>query len=177
MGPMIPKEMKYNLHYDELRGVKPYFLEKETTKNRMTSATFLNGTLRVNSISCFSFLATACYGDICVSLHGTYVVTLGCIKRKSLSEHAQNVWIHIILYMRSLILAFCSPLKPSIVSYNSVCGQRMPRSACAYAQADLGLRGPHTPEDTFFAWRSPNNATKANDHLHYVNDVWRSVFY
>ena len=36
----------------------------------------------------------------------------------------------------------------SIVSNDSVSGQRRPWSDCADAQADLGLRCPHMPEDT-----------------------------
>ena len=43
----------------------------------------------------------------------------------------------------------CLPLKHSIVSNDSVCGQRMPWSDYADAQADLGLRCPHMPEETF----------------------------
>ena len=43
----------------------------------------------------------------------------------------------------------CSPLKHSVVYNGSVCGQRRPRSDCADAQSDLGLRCPHMPEDTF----------------------------
>ena len=41
----------------------------------------------------------------------------------------------------------CSSLIHSIVSYNSVSGQRRPWSDCANAQADLGLCCPHLPED------------------------------
>ena len=36
-----------------------------------------------------------------------------------------------------------------VVSNDSVCGERRPRSDCADAQADLGLRSPHMPEDMF----------------------------
>ena len=43
----------------------------------------------------------------------------------------------------------CSPLKHSIVSKDSVCGQWRPWSDCAYAQADLGLRCPHFTEGKF----------------------------
>ena len=46
-------------------------------------------------------------------------------------------------------LGICSPLKHSIVSNNSVCGQRRPWSDCADAQADLDLRCPYVPKDTF----------------------------
>ena len=42
-----------------------------------------------------------------------------------------------------------SPLKHTIVSNDSVCGQRMPWSVCADAQNDLGLRCSHMPKDTF----------------------------
>ena len=45
--------------------------------------------------------------------------------------------------------ALCSPVKCSIVFNESVCGQRKPWSDCADAQADLGIRCPHMPEDTF----------------------------
>ena len=37
----------------------------------------------------------------------------------------------------------------SIVSFDSVSGQRRPCSDCADAQADLGLRWPHMPKDAF----------------------------
>ena len=43
----------------------------------------------------------------------------------------------------------CLPLIHSIVFNNSVSGQRRPWSDCADAQADLGLRWPHMPEDMF----------------------------
>ena len=37
----------------------------------------------------------------------------------------------------------------SVISSYSVSGQRRPRSDCADAQANLGLRCPHMPENTF----------------------------
>ena len=43
----------------------------------------------------------------------------------------------------------CFPLIQFIVSNDSVSGQRRPRSACANAQADLGLRYSHVLKDTF----------------------------
>ena len=43
----------------------------------------------------------------------------------------------------------CSPLIHSIVSNDSVSGQRRPWSDCADAQADLGIRCPHMPETSF----------------------------
>ena len=42
-----------------------------------------------------------------------------------------------------------SPLIHFVVSNNSVCGQGKPRSECADAQADLGLRCMHMPGGTF----------------------------
>ena len=44
----------------------------------------------------------------------------------------------------------CSPFIHSVVSNDSVSGQRRPGSDCAYAQSDLGLRCPQLPEDTFW---------------------------
>ena len=46
----------------------------------------------------------------------------------------------------------CSQFIHSIVSNDSVSGQGRPWSACADAQADLGLRWPHMPEKNVFAW-------------------------
>ena len=43
----------------------------------------------------------------------------------------------------------CSSLIHSMVFIDSVSGRRRPRSDCANAQSDLGLRCPHMPEDTF----------------------------
>ena len=43
----------------------------------------------------------------------------------------------------------CSLLIHSIVSNDSVSGRWRPRSDCASAQSDLGLRRPHMPKDTF----------------------------
>ena len=43
----------------------------------------------------------------------------------------------------------CSPFIHSVVSSNSVRGQRRPWSDCADAQADLGLHSPNMPRDTF----------------------------
>ena len=44
----------------------------------------------------------------------------------------------------------CSPLIQSIVSNDSVSGQRRPRSGYADAQADLGLCCLHMPKDMFW---------------------------
>ena len=43
----------------------------------------------------------------------------------------------------------CSPFIHSVVLNDSSSGQWRPWSDCADAQADLGLRCPHMPEDTF----------------------------
>ena len=43
----------------------------------------------------------------------------------------------------------CSPFMHSVVSNDSVSGQERPWSACADAQADLGLCCPHMPEEYF----------------------------
>ena len=43
----------------------------------------------------------------------------------------------------------CSSFIHSVVSNDSVSGQRMPGSDCALAQSDPGLRCPHMPEDRF----------------------------
>ena len=43
----------------------------------------------------------------------------------------------------------CSPFLHSVVSNDSVSGQGKPWSDCADAQADMGLRCPHMPEDKF----------------------------
>ena len=46
-------------------------------------------------------------------------------------------------------LGICFPLIHSIVSSDSISGQRRPRLHCADAQADLGLRCPRMSEVTF----------------------------
>ena len=76
--------------------------------------------------------------------------------RKNTFRPVQNVRIRIILHMRKVSSGICFPLKHPVVSNDSVSyGQRRPWSACADAQADLGLRCPHMPEDTFrMAWPS-----------------------
>ena len=50
----------------------------------------------------------------------------------------------------------CSPLIHSIVSNDSVSGQRWRGSDCVDTQADLDLRCPHILKD-IFAWRGPSN--------------------
>ena len=71
-------------------------------------------------------------------------------KQKSPFEHMQNVQIQVIRRMFKVSSGpFLSIDIYSIVSKNSVSGQRSPRSDCADAQSDLGLRCPHMPGDTF----------------------------
>ena len=74
--------------------------------------------------------------------------------RVASSENVLSSMRKICVFTSSCIIAkynpgLCSPLKHSIVPSNSVCGQRRPCSDCVDAQADLGLRCPHMPEDTF----------------------------
>ena len=73
---------------------------------------------------------------------------MGRAKRKSVFEHAQNVRIHISLHMRKVS---SRPLLSAhfVVSNDSGSRQRKSWSDCADAQADLGLRCPHMPEDAF----------------------------
>ena len=51
--------------------------------------------------------------------------------------------------MRKVSSGICAPLIHSIVSNDFVNGQQRPWSDCADAQAYLGRRCPHIPEDTF----------------------------
>ena len=57
--------------------------------------------------------------------------------------------IQINLRMRKVSSGLYSPFIHSVVSNDSVSGKRMLWSDCADAQAGLGLRCPHMPEDTF----------------------------
>ena len=70
--------------------------------------------------------------------------------QKSVFEHAQNVRIHIILRMRKFSSEHLLSMH-SIVSNDSASEQRMPRSDCADAQADLGLRCLHMPRSKYWA--------------------------
>ena len=79
---------------------------------------------------------------------------MGRSKRKRAFEHAQNVQILTILQCAKSRTGICSLLKHSVVSNDSVCGQRRPCSDCAYAQSDLVFRCSHMPKDTF----SPSTA-------------------
>ena len=68
---------------------------------------------------------------------------MGSAKRKCFFEHAQNAQSEI-----RRAHAQCSPLIHSIVSNDFVSGEQRPWTVCAEAQADLGLRCLHMPEDT-----------------------------
>ena len=71
---------------------------------------------------------------------------MGRVKQKSAFEHAHNVWIHVILHMPNVSSVHLLSMKQS---KDSDCRQRMSWLDCADAQADLGPRCPHMPEDTF----------------------------
>ena len=77
-------------------------------------------------------------------IYHIYPIYLGSVKRKCTFQQVQNVHI-------------CSPLKHSKVSNNSVKGQQRPFSDCVDAEAYLGIRCPHMPEDVF-----SNSATHLN---------------
>ena len=63
-------------------------------------------------------------------------------KRKSAFEYAEN-------WLIQIFLSICLPLN---VLWYSVSGRRRPRSDCAGAQYDLGLRCPHINRRHIFAW-------------------------
>ena len=74
---------------------------------------------------------------------------MGSVMRKSAFENAQNVHSHhfgrCTYYHQSLFSTFIH----SVVSNDSFTGHLRPSSDCTNAQADLGFRCPHMPEDTF----------------------------
>ena len=74
---------------------------------------------------------------------------MGRVKRTSAFEHAENAQIRINLGMRKVLSGRLLSIHISVVSNDSVRVQRRPGSDCADAQADLGLRCPQMPEDTF----------------------------
>ena len=77
------------------------------------------------------------------------ILYMGNAMRKSAFERAQKIrrfrssWAY-AKYHPSL----CYPFIYSVVSNNTVSGPRRSWSACADAQADLGLHCPHMAEDT-----------------------------
>ena len=85
--------------------------------------------------------------------------------KKCLRAYAKKkLRVHINLHKRKVSSGHGTPLKPSIVSNDSVCGQWMAWSECADAQAGLGLRFQHMSEDTF----SHDTA-----HISYVHLMFR----
>ena len=56
----------------------------------------------------------------------------------------------------------CSPVIHSVASTDSFCGQWMPWPDCATAQADLDLRCPYMPEDTFSHGMAHTNQPNTN---------------
>ena len=62
--------------------------------------------------------------------------------KRALMHFADNVGPDQRAHLCSIILAFFCPSTYTTVSTDSVSGQRRPRSACAYTQADQGLRCP-----------------------------------
>ena len=94
-------------------------------------------------------------------------IYMGCVKRKSAFEHAQNLQIHIILHMHivSFVLRFYGPDNPMgscrvrsnpgiSVHWNILQYPMIPLADerpwdIADAQADLGLRCSYLPEDMF----------------------------
>ena len=78
----------------------------------------------------------------------TFMINLA-VSSENLPSCMRKACGDIFLHMRKIWSGNCCPLKRSIVSNASVCGQQKPRIHCASAQADLGFRCPHMPEDTF----------------------------
>ena len=75
---------------------------------------------------------------------------MGSAKQKGIFEQAQNAQnTDLSRACAKSHPGICSPAIHSVVSSESVGGQRIPRSDCADAQADLGLRSPHLLEDIF----------------------------
>ena len=74
---------------------------------------------------------------------------LGRVKRKSAFKHAQNCGFISSCACAKSQSYICSRSKHSIIFRDYVCGQRMLWLACVDAQADLGFRCPHIPEDMF----------------------------
>ena len=61
------------------------------------------------------------------------------------SSHVQNAQNQIHTAHAQSHSRICSLLIHSVMSSDSVSGRQRPRSDCADAQADLGLRFPHMP--------------------------------
>ena len=85
---------------------------------------------------------------LCRGWKGFVRSLMGRIKQKSAFDYVQK--IQIILRMRKFHQGLYSLFIHSIVSSESVSGQWKPWLDCADAQADLGLRCPHMPKNTFY---------------------------
>ena len=70
-------------------------------------------------------------------------------KRKCTFEHVQNAQIQIHTTRAQSHPGICFPMMHSIVSSDYGSEQWRSWSDCADAQADLGIRCPHMPENTF----------------------------
>ena len=66
--------------------------------------------------------------------------TLSKVRKKYKFNHPAHAQSH---------PGICSPLIHSIVSNGSISGQQRPCLDCADAQAELGLRCPHMPDESF----------------------------
>ena len=82
--------------------------------------------------------------------HASYIPYMGHAKQNCIFVHAQNAQIQIHPTHPPSHPVICYPLIHSVVSNDSVSGQRRPWSDCADAQADLGFRCPHMPDMFFF---------------------------
>ena len=83
------------------------------------------------------------------------------VKRKSSFEHAQNGRFQIILRIK-YNPGICSLFIYSVVSNDSVTGQRRPWSDCADAQSDLGLAVRIYPK-TPFRIAGPNEPNRTHN--------------
>ena len=73
---------------------------------------------------------------------------MDCVKWKSAFKHPPNAKIQIILRIRKVLFGPLLPIH-SVIDNDSFSGKWRPWSDCADAQADLGIRCPQMPEDTF----------------------------
>ena len=81
-------------------------------------------------------------------------------------------------------ISMCIPVPCSstytTVSINSVSGQRRPKSTCANAQADLGLRCPQTAKGSLYignSRQSHEQTLHCNDHLFYYRKKQLQCFF
>ena len=78
--------------------------------------------------------------------------------------------------MRKISSELCSPLKRSIVSNDSVCGQRRPWSDCVIADWS-GSSLSHIPEDTFSHEAAHVIATELYIDIYFTFKPGHSIFY